>query len=83
VFTAEQLDAVPGIANPSDIVKHHVGARGVAEPAALLAAGARELLVPKQRYTEPGAGRAMTLAVARVPFRRRGEATAQPAEVPA
>jgi cobalt-precorrin 5A hydrolase len=83
VFTAEQLDAVPGIANPSDIVKHHVGARGVAEPAALLAAGACELLVPKQRYTEPGAGRAMTLAVARVPFRRRGEATPQPAEVPA
>jgi cobalt-precorrin 5A hydrolase len=73
VFTAEQLDAVPGIANPSDIVKHHVGARGVAEPAALLAAGARELVVAKQRYTEPGAGRAMTLAVARIPFRRRGE----------
>jgi cobalt-precorrin 5A hydrolase len=76
-FTAEQLDAVPGIATPSEIVKHHVGTRGVAEPAALLAAGARELLVPKQRYTEPGAGRAMTLAIARIPFRRRGEPAAE------
>ncbi|HEY0477929.1 MAG TPA: cobalamin biosynthesis protein [Kofleriaceae bacterium] len=76
-FTAEQLDAVPGIATPSEVVKHHVGTRGVAEPAALLAAGARELLVPKQRYTEPGAGRAMTLAVARIPFRRRGESAAE------
>jgi cobalt-precorrin 5A hydrolase len=44
-----------------------VGTRAVAEPAALRAAGADRLLVPKQVYTEPGAGRAMTLAVARVP----------------
>jgi cobalt-precorrin 5A hydrolase len=80
-FSAEQLDAVPGIVSPSDIVKHHVGTRGVAEPAAMLAAGARALIVPKQRYTEPGAGRAMTVAVARIPFRRRGEAPALEHEV--
>jgi len=70
-YAAEQLDAVPGIENPSETVKKHVGTRGVSEPAALLAAGASKLLVPKQSYTEPDAGRSMTLAVARVPFARR------------
>lgn len=74
-FTAEELDAVPGIENPSEIVKRHVGTRGVAEPAALLTAGASQLLVPKQTYTEPGAGRSMTFAVARVPFKPRREET--------
>ncbi|MCI0340320.1 MAG: cobalamin biosynthesis protein [Planctomycetales bacterium] len=73
-YPAEQLDAVAGIENPSEVVKRHVGTRGVAEPAALLAAGAERLLAPKRTYTEPGAGRSMTLAVARVPFPpRRGE----------
>ena len=67
-YSAEELDAVAGIENPSETVRHYVGARGVAEPAALLAAGASKLLVPKQIYTEPGAGRSMTLAVARIPF---------------
>jgi len=71
VYGAEQLDVVPGIENPSETVKRHVGSRGVAEPAALLAAGADALLVPKQSYTEPGAGRSMTLAVARIPFDTR------------
>jgi cobalt-precorrin 5A hydrolase len=80
-FSAEQLDAVPGIVNPSDVVKHHVGTRGVSEPAALLAAGAHTLVVPKQRYTEPDAGRAMTFAVARIPFRRRGEPAPEQREV--
>jgi cobalt-precorrin 5A hydrolase len=70
-YSAEQLDAVPGIANPSEVVKRHVGTRGVAEPAALLASGARELLVAKHSYTEPDAGRSMTLAVARIPFAKR------------
>jgi cobalt-precorrin 5A hydrolase len=70
-YTAEQLDAVPGIENPSEAVKRHVGTRGVAEPAALLAAGAERLVVPKQTYTEPGAGRSMTLAVARRTFALR------------
>lgn len=70
-YSAAELDAVPGTENPSATVKRHVGARGVAEPAALRGAGARRLLVPKQIYTEPGAGRSMTLAVARIPFPRR------------
>jgi cobalt-precorrin 5A hydrolase len=74
-FSAEELDGVAGIERPSELVKRHVGARGVAEPAALKAAGAQRLLVAKQIYTEPGAGRSMTLAVARVPFpARRAEA---------
>ena len=72
-YTPEQLDAVPGIENPSEMVKQHVGTRGVAEPAALLAAGASSLVVPKRVYTEPGAGRSMTFAVARVPFPKRQE----------
>jgi cobalt-precorrin 5A hydrolase len=67
-FAAQQLDVVPGIENPSETVKKHVGTRAVAEPAALLAAGATKLLVPKQTYTEPGAGRSMTIAIARIPF---------------
>jgi cobalt-precorrin 5A hydrolase len=70
-YPAEQLDAVAGIENPSDTVRRYVGTRGVAEPAALLCAGADRPLVPKQTYTEPGAGRSMTLAVARVPFGKR------------
>lgn len=71
VFTPEVLDVVPGIENPSDTVKKYVGSRGVAEPACLQAAGADKLLVPKQVYTEPDAGRNMTLAVARIPFGKR------------
>jgi cobalt-precorrin 5A hydrolase len=74
-FSAEELDAVPEIENPSETVKRHVGTRGVAEPSALLAAGASKLLVPKQTYTEPGAGRSMTFAVARIPFAPRKEAS--------
>jgi cobalt-precorrin 5A hydrolase len=70
-FTAAELDVVPGIENPSETVKRHVGTRAVAEPAALLAAGAATLLVPKQSYTEPGVDRSMTLAVARIPFAPR------------
>jgi cobalt-precorrin 5A hydrolase len=74
-YPAEVLDAVPGIENPSVTVLKHVGSRGVSEPAALLTAQAERLLVPKQTYTEPGAGRSMTLAVARRPFApRRTEA---------
>jgi cobalt-precorrin 5A hydrolase len=69
-YGAAELDALP-MPTPSSTVHKHVGTRGVAEPAALLAAGARELVVPKQIYTEPGAGRSMTLAVARLPHPRR------------
>jgi cobalt-precorrin 5A hydrolase len=67
-YSANELDSTAGIENPSATVKKFVGTRGVAEPAALLASGAEALLVPKHTYTEPGAGRSMTLAVARVPF---------------
>jgi cobalt-precorrin 5A hydrolase len=70
-YTAERLDAVPDIPNPSATVLKHVGTRGVAEPAALLCSGAQGLIVPKQVYTEPGAGRSMTLAVARIAFAPR------------
>jgi cobalt-precorrin 5A hydrolase len=73
VFTAEQLDAQPGIENPSETVKRFVGSRGVAEPAALRAAGAEKLLVAKQTYTEDGVGRSMTFAVARIPFSKRND----------
>jgi cobalt-precorrin 5A hydrolase len=71
VYTAEELKGVEGTENPSEVVQKHVGTPGVAEPSALRAAGARELVMPKRIYTEPGAGRSMTLAVARVPFGKR------------
>jgi cobalt-precorrin 5A hydrolase len=75
-YGAAQLDAAAGIENPSELVKRHVGSRGVCEPASLLASGAERLLVPKRVYTEAGAGRSMTLAVARIPFaKRKTEAT--------
>lgn len=70
-YTPEELDAVPGVENPSEVVKKYVGTRSVAEAAALLSAGAETLLVAKQKYTEPEADRSMTLAVCRVPFPRR------------
>lgn len=69
-YSAAELDAAP-MPTPSEMVKKHVGTRGVAEPSALLASGAPELVVPKQVYTEEGAGRSMTLAVARIPFAKR------------
>jgi cobalt-precorrin 5A hydrolase len=70
-FSPEELDGVAAIENPSDTVKRFVGTWGVAEPAALLASGAEKLLVPKRIYTEEGAGRSMTFAVARIPFPAR------------
>ena len=69
--TLDALDADDGVESPSERVKAFVGTRGVAEPAALLAAGAKRLVVAKQKYTEEGAGRSMTLAVAEIPFARR------------
>jgi cobalt-precorrin 5A hydrolase/precorrin-3B C17-methyltransferase len=47
-FTAEELNAVEGI-EKSDAVFKATGANAVSEPAALLASGASELLVPKQK----------------------------------
>jgi cobalt-precorrin 5A hydrolase len=74
-FTAAELDAVSGIENPSAVVHKHVGTRGVSEPAALLASGERTLLVPKTIYTEKGAERSMTVAIARIPHLFRQEAS--------
>ncbi|MEM6671577.1 MAG: cobalamin biosynthesis protein [Planctomycetota bacterium] len=71
---AEELDVVEGVENPSETVRRFVGTRSVGEAACLLVAGATRLLVPKAKYTEPGAGRNMTVAVARVPFAPRGAA---------
>jgi cobalt-precorrin 5A hydrolase len=71
IHSADELDATPGIENPSDTVKRYVGTRGVAEPAALIGAGTERLLLPKQVYSEPGAGRSITIAIARIPFTKR------------
>jgi cobalt-precorrin 5A hydrolase len=68
LFPAAKLDGVEGVTNLSETVRRHVGTSAVAEPAALLAAGASALLVPKQIYSEEGARRSMTLAAARIPF---------------
>ncbi len=64
-YPAAELDRVEGIENPSEVVKKYVGTRSVGEAACLLAAGASRLLHPKRSYTEAGAERSMTLAVAR------------------
>jgi cobalt-precorrin 5A hydrolase len=58
-----RLDGVAGIERPSDRVRAKIGIAGVAEPSALLAAGAGRLLVPKQ------VGPGVTVAVARRPGR--------------
>jgi precorrin-4 C11-methyltransferase len=66
-FDAESLARVPGLANPSDVVRGCVGTPGVAEPAALLAAGADRLLVEKQVVASPLSEKRMTIALARRP----------------
>ena len=62
-FPAERLEReTPRLANPSDIVFREVGAHGVAEAAALAAAGPdSELIVPKQKSARA------TCAIARSP----------------
>jgi cobalamin biosynthesis protein CbiG len=59
-FGIEELAAVGPLPTPSETVRSKIGIAGVAEPAALLAAGSTGLLVPKQR------GRRVTLALARM-----------------
>lgn len=59
-FTPAELAAQPGVENPSEQVRARIGIVAVAEPAALRAAGAARLLVPKQK------GPGVTLALARV-----------------
>jgi cobalt-precorrin 5A hydrolase/precorrin-3B C17-methyltransferase len=62
-FRAERLEReTPRLANPSDLVFRTVGCHGVAESAALAAAGANAaLIVPKQK------SRRATCAIARAP----------------
>jgi cobalt-precorrin 5A hydrolase len=58
-FALEELGSVHNLPTPSDAVRAKIGVAGVAEPAALLAAGAKHLLRPKYR------GRRVTMALAR------------------
>lgn len=71
LFGAGELDAAAGIERPSETVRRHVGTRAVAEPAALLAARAARLAVPKQVWRDDATGRSVTVAVARVPREAR------------
>ena len=64
-FSPEELAQVRGIPNPSPVVEQCVGTPGVAEPAALLAAGTERLLVEKQIVTSSLSPRRMTFALAR------------------
>ncbi len=57
-YSAEKLSAVKDLPTPSAIAEECVGVAGVAEPAALLAAGANDWLVTKQKYAN------VTVAVA-------------------
>lgn len=61
-YTQEQLNAAIGITHTSEAAMKHVGAVGVSEPSALLAAGVEELVVPKYKYGM------VTVAVARRQF---------------
>jgi cobalt-precorrin 5A hydrolase len=58
-FPPDELAEQPGIETPSEQVRAKIGIVAVAEPAALRAAGATQLLVPKQK------GPGVTLALAR------------------
>ncbi len=60
LFPREALNAVEDLPSPSEASKY-IGAKGVAEPAALLSARAKSLLVPKRKSGN------VTVAVAKVP----------------
>lgn len=59
-YDAGTINDSPPIPNPSEVVKKYVGVLGVAEPAAMISAGARVLLLEKQKRGN------LTVAVARV-----------------
>jgi cobalt-precorrin 5A hydrolase/precorrin-3B C17-methyltransferase len=62
-FTPEQLEReTPRLANPSEIVFHEVGCHGVAEAAALAAAGPDSVLIVDKRKSKRA-----TCAIARAP----------------
>jgi cobalt-precorrin 5A hydrolase/precorrin-3B C17-methyltransferase len=69
-FTADELAAV-SVPNPSEAPLAAVGTPSVAEAAALLAADAAELLVPKRKSAPEGRAAMATVAVARRPMRGR------------
>lgn len=71
IFSAEELDALKNMPNPSETVKKFVGTKGVSEPSAVLGAGADKLIVEKQIYKEAENPRCMTVAIARIPFAKR------------
>src|SRR5205823_14349997 len=58
-FTTDELARVADLPPPSEAVRAKIGIAGVAEPAAMLAAGTNTLIVPKVR------GERVTMAVAR------------------
>jgi cobalt-precorrin 5A hydrolase len=58
-FSLDELGRVPNLPTPSERVRARIGISGVAEPAALLAAGTDRLVMPKHR------GPRVTMAVAR------------------
>jgi len=60
IFSREQIAAVENLPTPSEWAHKALGVAGVAEPAALLAANATELLVAKQKYAN------VTVAVAQI-----------------
>ena len=59
IFTRDAIEQVERVPNPSPTAQEVLGVRGVAEPAALLAAEASTLLVDKRKYDS-----AVTVAVA-------------------
>ncbi len=61
-YLPEILAEVTGTVSPSEVVRRKIGIPGVSEPAALLAAGASELVVPKKK------GPGVTVAIARTVF---------------
>jgi cobalt-precorrin 5A hydrolase len=58
-YSPDELADVPGTQRPSEAVRARIGILGVAEPAALRAAGSSFLLVPKQKHPR------VTMALAR------------------
>lgn len=50
VFSHEDIAQVENIPNPSEVVRKTLGVSGVAEPAAILSAGADHVLVAKQKF---------------------------------
>jgi cobalt-precorrin 5A hydrolase len=61
-FSRDQLNAKGTLSQPNPVVEKYTGAVGVCEPAAMLAAGADTLLIPKHK------SKRATLAVARKTF---------------